>query len=110
MGGNHTSTSVDDLGSKGSGNTLVLVEVDEGHEVIWTKPDDFVVDDPGALQKLVVFSHCYLMGFADGSVQYPGESLTLLQLQTLADRTKSGLRESTEDEESLRRALSRPID
>jgi hypothetical protein len=87
---------------------VILVEVDEEHEVVWTKPDDFELAAPDALQQLRVSHGHFLMGFRDRTIQYPAPSLTLEELQAMANRTTGPSRTITPEEASFSRAVANP--
>jgi hypothetical protein len=54
----------------GTSNTAMIVTVDDEHSVIWTKPDDLVVDPQKPLAGLRFDSSgLFQVGFADGSVR-----------------------------------------
>jgi len=54
----------------GTSNTIAVVEVDDDHAVIWTKPDDYEYTDEDPLQALRnTWRNVFLAGMCDGSVQ-----------------------------------------
>lgn len=54
----------------GTSNTVAVLEVDDDHAVVWTKPDDFELDPNDARNDLAQASgNAFLMGFGDGSVR-----------------------------------------
>jgi len=55
----------------GTSNTIFIVDVDDDHAVIWTKPEDFK-PDPQQPQKALRNhpGHGFLLGLADGSVRF----------------------------------------
>jgi hypothetical protein len=53
----------------GTSNTLMLVDADDEHAVVWTKPDDLKVDPNAPLKGLVGhYPGFFLAAFADGTV------------------------------------------
>jgi hypothetical protein len=60
----------------GTSNTIMVVEVNEENAVIWTKPEDFEAPEMSPLERLLGnWSGGFLALFADGSVQFIGESV-----------------------------------
>ncbi|MFT5524381.1 MAG: hypothetical protein ACI9HK_002334 [Pirellulaceae bacterium] len=54
----------------GLSNTAMLVEADDSAAVIWTKPDDYKVDENNATKGLGgMFQNIFLMAMCDGSVR-----------------------------------------
>lgn len=53
----------------GTSNTLLVVEVDNDHASIWTKPDDYEFDAANPTAGLRVWEDGVLAGFCDGSVR-----------------------------------------
>jgi hypothetical protein len=68
----------------GTSNTAMTVVADDEHSVIWTKPDDLMLDPENPLRGLRVVDGVFTVGLADGSVQsfpanfLPAEWLKLL--------------------------------
>lgn len=55
----------------GTSNTVMLVETDLEHAVIWTAPEDFKVDEESPSTGLALLRNKgYLLGFGDGTVQH----------------------------------------
>lgn len=55
----------------GTSNTIWLVEADESHAVIWTKPDDLTIDEKDPVGSIIgPESKGFLGSRADGSVRY----------------------------------------
>jgi hypothetical protein len=55
----------------GTSNTIAVVEADDDHAVVWTKPDDIEIDvsDPAhGLRRATI--NGFLAGMADGSVRF----------------------------------------
>ena len=55
----------------GTSNTIAVVEADDDHAVVWTKPDDIEIDlgDPArGLRRATIGG--FLVGMADGSVRF----------------------------------------
>ena len=54
----------------GTSNTILIVDADDDHAVIWTKPEDFKVDAKKPQAGLRINPHGQLLfGWADGSVR-----------------------------------------
>lgn len=53
----------------GTSNTIAVVEVDDAHGEIWTKPGDFEPNWDQPFQGLAVRGGSVLAAFCDGSVQ-----------------------------------------
>lgn len=54
----------------GTSNTILIVEADDDHAVIWTKPEDFKVDEKKPQAGLRINpANRFLLGWADGSVR-----------------------------------------
>lgn len=68
----------------GTANTIAIVEATQDKAVIWTKPDDLIVDpkDPQAGLKSVRPGGCQV-GFADGSVHFLTDMISLDTLRAL---------------------------
>jgi len=55
----------------GTSNTIMLVESDDEHAVIWTKPDDIVIDMKNPTSGLIGhWNDGFLAGMGDGSVRF----------------------------------------
>jgi hypothetical protein len=60
----------------GSSQTILLVEADDEHAVVWTKPDDLEIDPDEPHRGLAVRSPgAYLVAFADGSMHMIGSDI-----------------------------------
>ena len=55
----------------GTSKTIMTVEVDPGHAVVWTKPDDLEVDLENPGLGLFALNQPAIVGFADASVPAP---------------------------------------
>ncbi len=68
----------------GTSNTLMIVEVDEDHAVIWTRPDDLDVDLKAPLRGLG-FEHGdgFLTAFCDGSARFISKNIEVKVLSAL---------------------------
>ena len=80
-------TSMADI-RDGSSNTLMVVECDPEHAVIWTKPDDISVDVKKLADMMNKSDNTFSVSFADGSVHFISEDVdsdTLRKLSTIAD-------------------------
>ena len=55
--------------SDGTSNTILVVEADPDHSVIWTKPDDFEVDLENPARGLASGSQLFNTAFADSHVE-----------------------------------------
>jgi hypothetical protein len=56
--------------SDGVSNTIILVDADDEHATVWTKPDDLRVDPIAPLKGLVGhYPSFFVAAFADGSVR-----------------------------------------
>jgi hypothetical protein len=55
--------------SDGTSNTILAVEADPDHSVIWTKPDDFEVDLENPARGLASGSQLFNAAFADSHVE-----------------------------------------
>lgn len=54
----------------GTSNTIMIVEANDEAAVVWTKPDDLVVDPKEPLKGLMGhYDNMFIAGFADGSVR-----------------------------------------
>ena len=68
----------------GTSNTLSVLETDEEHAVIWTKPDDLPVDFKNPLVGLLIWGdQAFLAGRIDGSVQAVSKTIDKQMLQNL---------------------------
>jgi hypothetical protein len=71
----------------GTSNTLLIVEADDKHAVIWTRPDDLVVDPKQPLRGLGgKAAGRFLAAFADGSVRAIARTIDLDTLRALFTR------------------------
>jgi len=71
----------------GTSNTVMLVEVNDQSQVIWTRPDDFDDVDMDPLARLIgAREDGILFGFGDGSVRLAPLSIDALLLKRLFDR------------------------
>lgn len=72
----------------GTSNTMMFVEADDDHAVIWTKPDDLNVDMDNPRQGLSSpsVSGGFLAAMADGSVQFISELIDVNTLKNLIIR------------------------
>lgn len=65
----------------GSSNTIALVEVDDEHGVIWTKPEDFRVDAKDPTKGLLGhYGTGFAFAMADGSAHFFPKSMPALEL------------------------------
>ncbi|MBI2825617.1 MAG: DUF1559 domain-containing protein [Planctomycetia bacterium] len=68
----------------GLSNTIMLVEADDDHAVVWTKPDDIQIDAANPAKGLVNGrTHGLLVLIADGSVRFIGERIGQRALKAL---------------------------
>jgi hypothetical protein len=68
----------------GTSNTIAVVEADENHAVIWTKPDDIEIDLNDPQKGLVTPAlHGFLTAFADGSANHIPEKINKKNLGRL---------------------------
>ena len=58
--------------SDGPENTLLMLQAPEGHEVTWTKPDDFpfLIEDPRKGLENIPIARGLTVGFANGQVNF----------------------------------------
>jgi hypothetical protein len=71
----------------GTSNTIFLVEANDDSAVIWTKPDDLVVDPKDPLKGLIGhYPQGFVAGFADGSVRFISKSVDLKNLWAMFTR------------------------
>ncbi|MCY2989735.1 MAG: DUF1559 domain-containing protein [Planctomycetota bacterium] len=71
----------------GTSNTLMLVEADDEHAVVWTKPDDLEVDWQKPAAGLAVRPPGgFLVAFADGSIQFLRNTIAADTLAALMTR------------------------
>ncbi len=72
----------------GTSNTIMLVEADDEHAVIWTKPDDldFDLENPLTGLNSPSISGGFLAAFADGSVRFISTTIDLEILRNLVIR------------------------
>jgi hypothetical protein len=71
----------------GTSNTIMIIDADEAHAVVWTKPDDLAVDDVDL--KHVLFGErkdAFFCAFADGSVRKIDPNITADLLHALLTR------------------------
>ncbi|MGD0899389.1 MAG: DUF1559 domain-containing protein, partial [Thermoguttaceae bacterium] len=79
---------LDDIAKgKGTSVTIMTVEVDDRHAVIWTRPDDLVFD-PQDPKKGVggLFEDGFNAGFCDGSVRFIPKTIDPKTLKALVTR------------------------
>ena len=68
----------------GTSNTIAIVDADENHAVIWTKPDDIEIDLNDPLKGVVNHVlHGFLTAFADGSTNHIPETINKRNLGRL---------------------------
>lgn len=73
--------------SDGTSNTIMLVEADEKHAVIWTKPDDIVVDPKQPANGLGGhFKGGFLTTFCDGGARFIKSTISPQQLRAVFTR------------------------
>jgi hypothetical protein len=71
----------------GTSNTIGVVEVNDEHAVIWTKPDDYEYDPADPLAGLLgTWPGGFLAAFCDGSVQFINENLDPTALLSMFTR------------------------
>jgi hypothetical protein len=71
----------------GTSNTIFLVDADDGHAVVWTKPQDLDVDLEDPAKGLSTrFGEGYLAAFADGSVHFLKRNIDKATLRALFTR------------------------
>lgn len=71
----------------GTSNTIMIVEVDEKHAVIWTKPDDIIVDLKQPAKDLGGhFKGGFWTTFCDGSARFIQSTIDPQQLRALFSR------------------------
>ena len=69
MGRVGPSVKIQDI-TDGTSNTIWLVQADEPHAVIWTKPDDLVIDEKDPIGSVIgPETKRFPVGLADGSVR-----------------------------------------
>jgi hypothetical protein len=84
--GTEKAISIRDV-TDGTSNTIILVDGDDDHAVVWTKPDDLKIDQQkpeAGLRKHP--SGGYLTGFADGSVHFLAAKIDAKTLYALFTR------------------------
>ena len=68
----------------GTSNTIWLVQADESHAVIWTKPDDLVIDEKNPIGSMIgPETKRFAVSLADGSVRFlsrDNDATTLMSL------------------------------
>ena len=90
----------------GTSNTILLIESDDDHAVIWTKPDDLVIDPEKPLARLGIRPPgVFLALFADGSVQFHRKTI---DTETLAAVFTHAGGEPVESQAAETIALRRP--
>lgn len=67
----------------GTSNTIWLTEVDVADAVVWTKPDDYAVDNEESVKKLYKQRDAVPFGYIDGSVRTIPKALTFDTLKKL---------------------------
>lgn len=68
----------------GTSNTIITLETNPSHAVVWTKPDDFLVDQKDLLKGLVLPERKgFHAAFADGSVRWIHQNVDLMTLRAL---------------------------
>jgi hypothetical protein len=70
----------------GTSNTIMIVESDDAHAVIWSRPDDLRYDPQQPLKGLGNYEGQFLAAFADGSVRMFMRTITLDTLRALFTR------------------------
>lgn len=75
----------------GTSNTLAILEADSDHAVIWTKPDDLVIDWKAPTKGLTGVwksgaSSVFLAGFCDGSVRAISDKIDAAVLKRLLQK------------------------
>lgn len=74
----------------GTSNTIAVLETDADHAVIWTKPDDLVVDWRAPIKGLELWKSgtksAFLAGFCDGSVRAIGDGIDLGLMKKLLQK------------------------
>jgi hypothetical protein len=80
-------TKVTDI-TDGTSNTLLILDVDDDHAVIWTKPDDWSFNPAKPLQGLGGrYKTSFLTAFADGSVRFISTKIDAKTLEALLTRS-----------------------
>jgi len=75
--------------SDGTSNTIMIVEADDQHAVVWTRPDDLAVDRKDPAKGLGgTYAGGFLAAFCDGSVRFM--AATLPREHVWAFLTRSG--------------------
>jgi prepilin-type processing-associated H-X9-DG protein len=72
--------------SDGTSNTILVVEADPDHSVIWTKPDDFEVDLENPARGLASGGQLFNAVFADGHVEALEGSMNSKTLRAMFTR------------------------
>ncbi|MCS7469716.1 DUF1559 domain-containing protein [Stieleria sp. ICT_E10.1] len=64
--------------SDGPDKTLLMIQTPKGHEVTWTKPDDFpfLIDDPMNGLENIPIAKGLTVGFADGQINFLRSAIT----------------------------------
>jgi len=75
----------------GTSQTLMLVEVDDEHAVVWTRPDDWPFDTKQPRRGLGQFPGGFWAAFADGSVKFFKDPLDPAALGALFTRAAGDL-------------------
>jgi hypothetical protein len=70
----------------GTSNTIMIMEADDDHAVIWTRPEDLRVDPKQPLRGLGGKAGRFLAAFADGSVHAISRTIELDTLRALFTR------------------------
>jgi hypothetical protein len=78
-------TQIRDI-TDGTSNTLFIVELDDAHAVIWTRPDDLRYDAQQPLKGLASHQGMFLAAYADGSVRGVARKIGLDTLRALFTR------------------------
>lgn len=71
----------------GTTNTILVVDVHPDYAVIWTKPDDLVIDGRGDPKAKLMTAHekAFATAFCDGSVRWIPQSIPVETLRLLID-------------------------
>lgn len=71
----------------GTTNTILVVDVHPDYAVIWTKPDDLLIDGRGDPKAKLMTAHekAFATAFCDGSVRWIPQSIPVETLRLLID-------------------------